>query len=200
MKLHQKLFLFVKSVRDADEDGCIPILSQIVGIALLCAISYLGAYFLALIGLYKSFLPSCNNCVYSTAFIIWMIMILFAVVMSVMIFMIVETIRSYREGEKIINTPCGVFIIAVIAAICMLSCLVGIGMMNIYLFSAYYPKNQNQNEHLGLGILMGLFEILFIVTCVIATQYFRKLFARSYDIYDEKVLYELGIRKCKRIE
>lgn len=203
MRIDRRLLLFLRSAKEADENGHISNISSgiVVIFALIC--TYFMAYLFVTHTSFEKLFSTCRDCTHSISFLVWTTGILITAIISVIILMVKESVRSYISGEKLINTPCGVFISSLLMAVAFMIFLCVLGLANMYYFSEDLPKTERQNqnvENFFIGMVIGIVEILFFVVVIIIGQCCRNFYSKTRKIYNDKIAYEQGIYRCKRTE
>lgn len=203
MRIDQRLLLFLRSAKEADENGYVSNILSALAIIFGVICTYFMAYLFVTNTSFGDLFTTCQDCTHSISFIVWVLGILIASILGVIILMIVKSVQSYNSGEKFVNTPCGVFFSALLMVIAITIYLCGLAWTNTHSFSEYFPKTSKKNqdiENFVLGFVIACAETLIILFAFIIVQYCIKFWNKTHTIYIDKLAYEQGICKCKRTE
>lgn len=187
MRIDQRLLLFLRSVREADEKRYIPTILFAVGLLFILAFSYLCAYFSVVNKLFDDIFNNCTDCVHSITFLVWILGIMLFGLIGGLILMVVESIRYYVNGGRAVDTPCGFCAIFILMGFGVLAFMIGLSLVNTFLFSAYYPKTDKDMEHFFISLTIGYCEMLVVILTIVFVKCFKTFCARSYEIYNDKI-------------
>jgi hypothetical protein len=141
MRIDRRLLLFLRSVREADENGHMHNILSGIGILFILSCTYFSAYLFVVNTSFEKLFSTCRDCTHSISFLVWVTGILITAIISVIILMVVESVRSYISGEKLINTPCSVFITSLLMAVAFMIVLCVLGVGEYVLFFRISSKN-----------------------------------------------------------